>query len=163
MTTDDPITRFTGPTAYLSNFYACKVLYQGRVYKTAEHAFQAAKTLDVRDRTRVALAESPAMAKRIGRQVEMRPHWEHYWRYRAMAEIIGAKFNTGFNRDICTLLVRTGDRVLIEGNRHHDNLWGDCDCHNTMESRNCRRPGANILGWMLMNRREELIASGTVD
>ncbi len=41
-----PITSFRGAYSFLSNFYWASVYYEGIMYPTSEHAFQAAKTLE---------------------------------------------------------------------------------------------------------------------
>jgi len=54
-------------------------------------------------------------------------------------------------------LLATGDTKLLEGNRWHDNFWGNCDCPN------CRdKPGLNYLGKILMRVRLEL-RTGSLD
>jgi len=40
------IDRFEGEYFFLSNFYPCKVTYNGITYESSEEAFQAQKTLD---------------------------------------------------------------------------------------------------------------------
>lgn len=39
------IKSFTGKYSFLSNFYPCKVLFEGVRYPSVEHAFQAAKNI----------------------------------------------------------------------------------------------------------------------
>jgi hypothetical protein len=40
------IDSFYGQYAFLSNFYPCEVEFEGDTYPSAEHAYQAAKTID---------------------------------------------------------------------------------------------------------------------
>ena len=40
------ITEFRGENQYLSNFYPCLINFRKIAYPSAEHAFQAQKTLD---------------------------------------------------------------------------------------------------------------------
>lgn len=69
------IDRFIGPYAFLSNFYPCRVTFNGMTFSSVEAAFQAAKCADPKDRTRFLTLE-PAQAKRLGRRVKMRPDWD---------------------------------------------------------------------------------------
>ena len=48
LTTDVPA--FRGPWGFLSNMYPSVVGFEGALYPSAEHAFQAAKTLDEEER-----------------------------------------------------------------------------------------------------------------
>ena len=42
-----PITEFQNQHRFLSNFWRAEVVHEGIAYPSAEHAYQAAKTLDV--------------------------------------------------------------------------------------------------------------------
>lgn len=95
------IDRFDGVNDLLSNFYPAPVDLDGQTYPTVEHAFQSAKTTDPDERERIRLTPDPASAKRLGRQVRLRPDWETY-RLDVMAE-------------------------LVEGNTWHDTFWGVCN------------------------------------
>src|SRR6185369_8674281 len=44
------ILEFQGDNRFLSNFFPAEVIYEGITYPTAEHAYQAAKTLDPEQR-----------------------------------------------------------------------------------------------------------------
>ena len=66
-----------------------------------------------------------------------------------MRNLVYMKFKQ--NADLANKLLATGDSELIEGNRWHDNVWGDCEC-----SRCINRPGRNLLGKALMEVREVL-------
>ena len=65
----DTIDSFEGAYEFLSNFYECAFTWRGNRYRTAEHAFQAAKTLDPIKRQAIVNAPSPGKAKRLGRHV----------------------------------------------------------------------------------------------
>ena len=43
------------------------------VYRTVEHVFQAAKSLDIKERIRISKLSSPGAAKKAGRKLELRP------------------------------------------------------------------------------------------
>jgi ribA/ribD-fused uncharacterized protein len=118
-------------------------------YATAEHAFNAGKTLYPSHRQWIAGAPSPGEAKKRGQRVALRPDWDVRVRYEVMAEVLRAKF-TGPGP--VAALLSTGDAMLVEGNRWHDQHWGDCRCGRPA----CRETGENHLGRMLMERRAEL-------
>ena len=70
------IDSFQGEYAFLSNFAASEIEFEGIVFPTVEHAFQAAKTLNITKRKEIAALPTPGQAKRAGRSVELRPDWE---------------------------------------------------------------------------------------
>jgi ribA/ribD-fused uncharacterized protein len=150
------ITNFAGPYSFLSNFYRHRVSVQGVWYPSNEHAFQAAKTLDLAARLRIASAPTPRDAKHMGRQVTLRLGWNEHVRYEVMELLIATKFMA--SSLLAKQLASTNQAVLVEGNTWHDNVWGNCVC----SSAECLRPGANILGWMLMRQRSWLINAGVV-
>lgn len=139
------INRFEGEYAFLSNFFYSPLVYEDIIYPTAEHAFQAAKTLSVAKRFLISQAQTPNLAKSMGRQVELREDWDVKWRYDAMLKIVNVKFSRS---DLDLQLRQTGNAILIEGNTWHDNTWGDCSCSKCIDT-----PGHNVLGWMLMQLR----------
>src|SRR5262245_22740028 len=63
----NPITEFQGEHRWLSNFWPCGVEFEGVMYPSAEHAYQAAKTLDEGARRRIAGLATAAEAKAAGR------------------------------------------------------------------------------------------------
>ncbi|KPM56270.1 hypothetical protein ACG83_10350 [Frankia sp. R43] len=148
------MSSFSGGWGFLSNFHISVLTWEGRQYPTAEHAFNAGKTLDPTWRDRIAAAGNPGEAKRLGRRAPLRPEWDARVRYEVMAQVLAAKF-VGPQR--IAALLSTGDAELVEGNRWHDQHWGDCRCGRPA----CAEPGLNHLGRLLMARRAELAARGT--
>lgn len=145
------IDRFTGVNAFLNNFYLHPIRYEDRWYRSNEHGFAAAKTEDDTLRASIAAAVTPGEAKRLGRSVPLRAGWDQHLRYTVMDDLLHLKFAPG--SELATRLLATGNAVLIEGNTHHDQVWGDCRCGK----RPCAAPGMNLLGWMLMRTRHQLI------
>lgn len=148
---DDPtvlVDRFEGPNAWASNFYRHPVIFGGVEFPTAEHLFNASKSPDRAEREHVRAAPTPGEAKRRGRRVTLRPRWDEEVRYDAMRMTVRAKFE---DPELRALLLATGDALLIEGNRHHDQHWGDCGCEEHRAW-----PGHNHLGRTLMAVRAEL-------
>lgn len=133
------IDSFRGTYHFLSNFYRDPFLFNGRVYETAEHAYQAAKTYDPEWFERIAEAWSPAEAKALGRAAPVWGKWDEV-KDRVMRDIVFAKF---YKYPLRTLLVNTGDEELVEGNSWGDTYWGVCNGQ-----------GENRLGKILMEVRE---------
>lgn len=80
-----------------------------------------------------------------------RPDCEH--EYQTMSRLVLAKFLD--HPELAHQLLATGDALLIEGNRWHDNTWGDCRC-GSRDRHNCVPPGSNWLGQILMSVREAI-------
>lgn len=137
----DPIVEFLGDHWFLSNFYPSVVTLDGEVYTTVEHAYQAAKTLDINERKRIQEQLYPAAAKRIGKTVNIRDDWEQV-KESVMRQLLEEKF--AFGRPECIMLCNTGSRALIEGNTWGDTYWGVC-----------RGRGLNRLGEILMSIRND--------
>jgi len=130
---------------FLGNFYECYVEMEGEIYPTVEHAFQASKTLDSRDRAAIRDAESPRKAKRIGRSVQLRNDWDSV-RVDVMKELLVKKFETN---ELRTKLLATKDAELVSGG---DSFWGKVD-----------GMGLNQLGKLLMEIRGDLMREAVGD
>jgi ribA/ribD-fused uncharacterized protein len=137
------IDKFKGKYAFLSNFTPCKVVYNGRTYRTVEHAFQAAKSLDIVEQKLFQFVGDPAEAKKWGKQVKLRKDWEQV-KETIMKELLTQKFN---QKKFKELLLETADATLIEGNNHRDTYWGVY-----------KGNGKNRLGELLMEVREDIKA-----
>ena len=138
---------FEGKYDFLSNFYEHPIQYNGIVYPTNEHFFQAMKSLKEDERKMIAAAPTPGKAKRLGRAVTLRSDWETI-KYDIMLMGLRLKF---CDKDLREKLRATGDEYLIEGNWWHDNTWGDCSCERCKTTR-----GRNELGRLLMQVRNEI-------
>jgi ribA/ribD-fused uncharacterized protein len=137
----DKIDKFAGDYRWLSNFWYVDVEYEGVTYPTTEHAFQAAKTLNLGQRRHVRKAASPGEAKKLGRQVTLRTGWDGM-KDEVMLDLNRQKFRDAALRK---KLLETGDAPLIEGNTWNDRYWGVC-----------RGTGKNRLGQILMRIRSEI-------
>jgi ribA/ribD-fused uncharacterized protein len=139
------ITSFTGGYRFLSNFWPCDVKLGHIVFPSAEHGYQARKSLVPAVQVSVARLATPGEAKRYGRRIELRPDWEQV-KKRTMLLVVLAKFTQ--NSDLAARLVATEDAYLEEGNTWHDNYWGACGCdEHTGE-------GLNYLGRILTMVRD---------
>lgn len=144
----EPITSFKRKeTKFLSNFYPVTVTFEGEAYAAVEDAFQAAKTLDPTERKFIQLCQTPADARKCGRKVTLRSDWNAI-KVDVMLNLLRQKFSYP---TLKAKLLATEDAVLVEGNTHHDNFWGNCTCRKCVEIE-----GQNQLGKLLMQVREEL-------
>lgn len=134
------ITSFSGEFRFLSNFYPCRIVYEGLDYHSVEHAYQAAKT-EKQFRLPIRAAATPGKAKAMGRRVKLRDGWDD-----VKEDIMGMLLVQKFENDpLRTKLIETYPTQLIEGNNWGDTYWGVCG-----------RKGKNRLGVLLMRVREEL-------
>lgn len=139
------ISGFKGPYSFLSNLYIATVVGDDKqVYASVEHAYQAAKTHSKKQRNQIRLAESPALAKFLGKRATLRDDWDRV-KDGIMLELLRSKFDR--HPALRSMLIDTGDAELIEGNTWGDTYWGVCD-----------GVGQNKLGKLLMQVREELSA-----
>lgn len=107
-------------TEFLSNFHPSTVLFEGQLYPTVEHAYQASKTLDSNIREIIRKSKSPADAKKLGRAITLRQDWMDV-RVNIMRNLIREKFQNPFLQH---LLLLTGSKQLIHENRWNDRFWG---------------------------------------
>lgn len=112
----ETITSFKGEHYFLSNFYSAPVVFEGVRYENNEAAFQAAKCPS---RKHEFCTLNPSEAKRLGRQVELRPDWEEV-KDSVMYQICKEKFMQ--NPDIKVKLIGTKDAELVEGNDWNDTI-----------------------------------------
>lgn len=142
------IDSFDGQYRFLSNFANSVILYEGIIYPTVEHAFQAAKTLDISKRQEISLLATPGHAKRAGRKVILRPDWEEV-KDQVMYHLVKLKFTDPILRG---KLLATGEEELVEGNFWHDNYWGVCSCERC---NSYAIDSGNHLGNILVSIREQ--------
>lgn len=135
------IEDFSGEMRWLSNFHPVNVMFDGKKYPSVEHAYQAAKTLEEAERTKIRNLNKASLAKSAGKKVTMRPDWEKV-KLGIMEDLVRQKFK---NPDLKEALLKTGDEKLIEGNWWGDTFWGVC-----------KGKGQNHLGKILMRVRKEL-------
>jgi ribA/ribD-fused uncharacterized protein len=134
------INSFRGDNGYLSNFWDCTVVYNGRTYRNSESAYQAQKFLHEYIQAQFGAtsgSEAKALAKTL--KHDMRKDW-HQVNLGFMCEIVHAKFTQ--NKSLRELLMTTYPQQLTEGNYWHDSFWGVCD-----------GIGQNWLGRILMAER----------
>lgn len=135
------IKEFQGEYRFLSNFWPAEVQYQGLIFPTVEHAYQAAKTENWAHRYEIQFMDKPGDAKKFGKKVEIREDWNSI-KFHIMKELVEEKFRKPW---LQKLLLATGTEELQEGNSWGDTYWGVC-----------WGIGQNKLGQILMQVREEI-------
>ena len=138
------IKEFKGKYRFLSNFWPVNIEYEDILYPSVEHAFQACKTLNRKERLFICQQPTPAQAKKAGRRVTLRPNW-NLIKVPLMHELLYRKFAIS---ELKKLLLQTGDKCLQEGNYWHDTFWGV-----SLKT----GKGRNVLGSLLISIRQEYI------
>jgi ribA/ribD-fused uncharacterized protein len=136
------------PWGAFSNLYRRPVEFEGEVFATSEHAYQAGKARKPEVRRWLMEAPSPAL-------LAMAAHGLYYWdvapgwstgKFARMRAVLRAKFSQ--HADLGELLMSTGDARLIESatvDNEVNRLWGEV-----------AGVGRNMLGTMLMELRDEM-------
>lgn len=143
----EKIEIFNGDYEFLSNFYPCKVTWEGIEYPSSEHAYVAAKTLDRYARAFISTIPTAAKVKAHGRKLELRPDWDLV-KFDIMWDIVYEKFLQ--NPELKKKLLATGDAILEEGNWWGDKIWGISPAGSGV--------GENRLGIALMEVREHFLS-----
>ena len=138
---DENVKGFFGNYRFLSNFQVADVWYEGILYPSTEHAYQAAKSTNI-DIRKEFLSLTCAKAKNKGQQIEIRENWDIV-KYDIMFAVVFDKFFR--HDDLRMQLLETGNKYLEETNHWKDNFWGVCD-----------GIGQNNLGKILMSIRDIL-------
>lgn len=131
---------------FLSNFWPAVVTYDGETYASVEHAYQAAKTLDLELRRAVREAPTGAAAKKKGQAIpssKLRPDWPEL-KLQIMEDLLRQKFA---HADLRAQLLATAPKRLVEGNTWGDTFWGSVS-----------GVGENHLGRLLMEIRRDLLS-----
>lgn len=142
MNKQPPIEEFQGQYRWLSNFWPAPVELDGVTYPSVEHAYQASKTYP--EHRELFHTCTAGQAKRLGRQVEMRPEFQDK-KVHIMDQLIKQKF--AFGTELAECLLDTGNAYIMEGNHWGDTFWGVC-----------HGKGQNFLGRLIMDQRDRLFA-----
>lgn len=148
-----------------SQWWESKFVIEGVDYKTAEHWMMAEKARLFKDYEKLELiikCNSPAEAKKIGREVRNfeLAVWEEK-RYEIVKKGNFHKFSQ--HSTLKEYLLKTGERILVEASPH-DRIWG---IGLTSDNENSNNPsewkGLNLLGFILMEVRDELTNLSQLD
>jgi hypothetical protein len=142
--TDQKILEFKNEYAFLSNFYYSPFIINDINYLTNEHFYQANKTVNKDEFQYVLDSDTPAIAKRRGKEINIAQNWDNI-KNKVMYIGVFNKFIQ--NNKLKFILINTGNFELIEGNYWNDKYWGICLKTNE---------GENHLGKILMSVRRFL-------
>ena len=137
------ILEFKDEYSWLSNFADVEVEWEGVKYKSVEHAYQSAKSMDLEWKNYCASDVSSGKVKRGSREIEIREDWELI-KVGVMKNLLKQKFSDDYYKN---KLLATGNLYIIEGNRWGDIFWGV----NLKTGE-----GRNILGLIIMDLRDSL-------
>ena len=135
------IAGFVAEYRWLSNYFLCRVEWEGRVYGSAEAAYHSGK-YPAADRD-VFMRLDPDAARKLSRA---KPYDTVAWEARkvpTMRQVVWAKFSQ--NPELANKLLATRDRYLEETNWWGDKIWGVY-----------RGEGQNLLGKIIMDVRARL-------
>lgn len=138
------------PFGVFSNLFRSKVEFEGRIFPTAEHAYQAGKASKEAVREWILSAPTPALAAMAAHGLytwDIVPNWSKI-KFDRMRQVLKAKFTQ--HEELKALLLSTGSKRLVEAGRVDNavnRLWGEVNGR-----------GQNMLGVLLMELRSELQA-----
>jgi ribA/ribD-fused uncharacterized protein len=133
------------PYGVFSNLYRRPVEFEGILYPTSEHAYQAGKARKEAVRDWILSAPSPALAAMAAHGLyvwDVVPNWSQI-KFDRMRAVLDCKFRQ--HEDLRDILLSTGEKRLVEvGSVDNavNRLWGEVN-----------GKGQNMLGLMLMELR----------
>lgn len=146
---------FHSENAWLSNFYPCKIVLQGITFTSSEQAFQYTRALRLKEPHTASLilrSRKAVQAKRLGKSITTTtPEWDND-RFDVMRRITSEKFSQ--NYQLAGKLISSGQEQLIEATI--DGFWGAKASINSKAIRDGSWMGANFLGKILQEVRDEL-------
>lgn len=145
---------FQSEHSWLSNFFPTPISLQGINFHSAEHAFQYAKACRNKQPDMASLilnTKTAKAAKKLGWGVERNKEWDQQ-KDEVMVRIVNAKFRQ--NPTLTRKLILTGSKRLVEATM--DRYWGAFATPNAKSIVNKTWKGANRLGLILMDLRDEL-------
>ena len=133
------------PYGIFSNLYKREIVFEKRVFPTAEHAYQFAKPREENVRDWLMAAPSAALLAMAAHGLyiwDIRSDWSKI-KFDRMRAVLWAKFTQ--HADLADVLLSTGGKILVETpktNTPVNRLWGRVD-----------GKGKNMLGTLLMEVR----------
>lgn len=137
------------PYGVFSNLYRREIIFEGEVFPTAEHAYQAGKPRKKEVRDWLMAAPSPSLVAMAAHGLyiwDVRPDWNDI-KFDRMRQILKEKFIQ--HQDLADLLRSTKDARLVEASNTNspvNRLWGEVN-----------GKGKNMLGILLMEIRTTLL------
>jgi ribA/ribD-fused uncharacterized protein len=135
------------PYGIFSNLYPSPVLFEDKLYPTAEHAYQAGKARKPEVRDWILSAPSPALAAMAAHGLypwDVTPNWTEI-KFDRMRRVLRAKFEQ--HPDLRELLIGTRQARLVEAGTVNNAV-------NRLRGK-VNGVGQNMLGVMLMELRAE--------
>lgn len=138
------------PYGAFSNLFRRPMEFEGRVYPTAEHAYQAGKARKDEVREWILSAPTPSLVAMAAHGLytwDIVPEWSRT-KFDRMRKVLKAKFSQ--HEDLKNLLLSTGNARLVEAGRTDNAVnrtWGEVN-----------GKGQNMLGVLLMEVRDEIRA-----
>lgn len=136
------------PYGMFSNLYRRPIEFEGEIFQTSEHAYQAGKARKEEVRAWLMAAPSPALLAMAAHGLyvwDVHPDWSKT-KFDRMKKVLLAKFTQ--HQDLQELLLSTGDKRLVEAatvDNAVNRLWGEVN-----------GKGKNKLGELLMEVRAEI-------
>lgn len=136
------------PYGAFSNLHRTPVTFEGQVFPTAEHAYQAGKASKPIVRDWILSAPTPALVAMAAHGLytwDIVPNWSKI-KFDRMRDVLRAKFSQ--HQALRDLLLSTGNARLVEAGTTDNavnRLWGEVN-----------GKGKNMLGVLLMEVRDEL-------
>lgn len=136
------------PFGAFSNLFRRPVMFEGRLFPTAEHAYQAGKIRKDKVREWILNAPTPALVAMAAHGLytwDIVPNWSKI-KFDRMRDVLRAKYTQ--HEDLRQLLLSTGNSRLVEAGRVNNlvnRTWGQVNGR-----------GQNMLGVLLMRLRVEL-------
>ena len=136
------------PYGAFSNLFQRSIVFENRVYPTAEHAYQAGKPRKEEVREWILSAPTPALVAMAAHGLytwDIVPEWSQT-KYDRMRKVLHEKFTQ--HEDLRKLLLSTGTARLVESGSVPNlvnRTWGEVN-----------GKGQNLLGILLMELRAEL-------
>src|SRR5258708_5030411 len=136
------------PYGAFSNLYRREIEFEGTLYATSEHAYQAGKPRKENVRAWLLAAPTPALLAMAAHGLywwDIRSDWSKI-KFERMKQVLRAKFTQ--HADLQELLLSTGQSRLVESttvDNAVNRLWGEVNGQ-----------GKNMLGMLLMEPRTQL-------
>ena len=141
------IYQFQDEYRWLSNFSKCPITINDITYPSIEHAYQSAKSPLNSWKSFCSTTPSPAIIKKHSRNIKLIKNWEDV-KVNIMRGCLIQKYS---QEPYKSLLLKTGNAYIQEGNSWGDVFWG-VDIHT--------KKGQNTLGKLIMEIRNELQLMG---
>ena len=145
----------------LSQWWLADFMVAGILYRSTEHWMMAEKARLFNDDdslAKILAAKSPAEAKKMGREIQgFEPET---WEARKVEIVIAGNLHKfSQHQKLAKFLLSTGDRVLVEASPV-DTIWGIGLAADSPDAGNPTQwQGPNLLGFVLMEVRDQLCQS----